>query len=153
MGLLPTIIMNVALLVLFFIYGKNMSFKLIEKKMLRAVVISVIFSSLGILNIYLIDIDFSVWEMVVLITLNLTVIIGSVGIYKKNWKLAIIAFFAVFLNLVFDNNIDKNSVMPIVILITYIRSILYLELFWDGVIGIYVYYKKVNAENVNMLNE
>lgn len=153
MRLLLAMVMNVVICAVFLLFSKNMSYKLIDRKLLRAVLISVIFSFLGIINIYLIDIHLSIWVRIMLIVLNLTVIVGTVGIYKKNWKLAFITFFSILLNIGFDNNIDKNSVMPIVIFITYVRSILCLELFWDGIIGIYVYYRKVNTESINMQDE
>ncbi len=146
MNMSTIFIVNVILMLLYMLFAKRMSYNKIIKKLIRCLIVSIFYLLLGSVKVYLIRESISQQQIILYILIDIVIFIGAIGIYRKNRVLATITFVATIISVYFDNCIDRNSTLPIIVFAIYIRTLLYFDIFWDGIIGILAYNRKIKGE-------
>lgn len=140
----------ISTLILVFIYKlfcKRLSYKLINKKLLRALITSIMFSMLDIVKLFLLSNQLPLKQITYYVVVDSIIILASIGMYTKNRMSGMITFIFTVISIYGDYLINKSEVMPFIVFIIYLRSLLYFDIFWDGTMGIFAYYRKLRIDD------
>ncbi|WP_326513815.1 hypothetical protein [Clostridium intestinale] len=146
------IIFTVIITLIYVMFYKNISYKHINKKLLTALITTIVFSSLGVYKIFFLRNELFLAEIICYVLIEVIIVLTLIGMYKKNKICGIINFIFVLISIYSDYLIDKNKALPIIVFIVYLRSLLYFDIFWDGTLGIFAYHKKLKIDDDNDFN-
>lgn len=135
-------VFTIILILLYFIQSKKVTSLVINKKLKRAIWAAILFSTFGFIKLYLLRNDFTLTELAFYSITDLIIVISTIGIYKKSIIQSIILTSSLVYSIYGDQSINISIIKPIATYIIYLRTIIYFDIIWDGVLAILIYYKK-----------
>lgn len=145
---------TIILVLLYISQSKKVTFSDINKKLKRAILASVIFSTFGFIKIYLLRNYFEFNELVFYSIMDIIIVISTIGIYRKSKISGAILVASVICSIYGDQSVNISMIKPIATFIIYLRTIIYFDIIWDGVIGILIFYQKhKNNSNYTQANQ
>lgn len=115
--------------------------KRLNKKLKRAMVSILVFSVLGAYKLYLLRDVLNLSVFMGYLFVEVMMILCSAGVYKKKTKAIVLMGACLLISINHDYHINALMISPLGLFAIYLRSILFLDIVWDGILPVVIVMK------------
>ena len=133
-------IVTISMMLIFTGTHKRLDFQCIRKKLIRAMIAGILFSIIGFMIIYNIIGLTALMNITIYIFIDTMILILSFMFLIKNKYCAIMITLLAIISIQYFKafGIDEYA-HPLLTTLIYMQSILYIDIFWDGVLATFSY--------------